>query len=95
MPRKPQTITERFWDRVDIRGPDDCWDWLGCKEKSGCGVIGTTDCFTMSAQKFSYLLHNMPAKGIPAEQFVTQTCGRAACVNPAHLVIGKRKVRPV
>ena len=22
------TLEERFWAKVDKRGPDDCWDWL-------------------------------------------------------------------
>lgn len=33
----------RFWAKVDRRGPDECWSWLGavaCKEKYGRFYVG-------------------------------------------------------
>jgi len=29
----------RYWRRVDVRGPDECWLWLGTKIASGYGNI--------------------------------------------------------
>jgi hypothetical protein len=27
------TIEERFWSRVDVRGPDECWPWMAATVK--------------------------------------------------------------
>jgi len=31
----------RFWAKVDRRGPDECWEWLGFVQPNGYGVFGT------------------------------------------------------
>src|SRR6266487_2334557 len=27
---KVKSFEERFWAKVEVRGPDDCWLWKGC-----------------------------------------------------------------
>jgi hypothetical protein len=31
------TIEERFWSRVDVRGPDECWPWSD--GNAACGLF--------------------------------------------------------
>ena len=31
------TEIERFWAKVDKRGPDDCWEWTGRRYEHGYG----------------------------------------------------------
>lgn len=30
---------ERFWEKVDVRAPDECWEWQAGKQK-GYGAFG-------------------------------------------------------
>lgn len=34
-----QKLVERFWEKVQIGGPEDCWNWQACKNKKGYGAI--------------------------------------------------------
>jgi hypothetical protein len=38
--RVPPTALERFWEKVDRRGPDDCWPWTGAVLRNGYGYFG-------------------------------------------------------
>jgi len=30
---------QKFWDSVDIKGEDDCWEWKGPTDKKGYGIL--------------------------------------------------------
>ena len=34
-----RTLAERFWEKVDKRGPDECWLWTAAKKDGGYGVM--------------------------------------------------------
>ena len=31
------SLIEKFWSKVNIKTPAECWDWIGCLHQSGCG----------------------------------------------------------
>ena len=91
-PQRYATDAERFWSKVDQRGPDECWPWLG-------NVVATYGHFWLqgrsivahrAAYEFSHgpipeglhidhLCHSR-SNGCPSGQ-----CLHRLCQNPAHL----------
>lgn len=91
------TNEERFWAKVDKRGPDECWEWLAAKDSYGYGIFSYPRpdkgrYMNMLAHRFSWNLHggNLPivAKSGSNEETIDHVvCRNRACVNPAHMEI--------
>jgi hypothetical protein len=78
----------RFWDKVAIAGPQDCWDWQASRVPSGYGRFKVASHVQVAAHRIAWALHNARD---PGELIVRHKCDRPVCCNPAHLEIGTHK----
>lgn len=72
-----------FWSKVDIKGPDECWDWKAGKFNSGYGAFSLNG-KTLKAHRISATLTNGP---IPSGMVAAHRCDRPCCINPSHIFI--------
>ena len=81
---KTRPLTERFWEKVDIRGEDECWPWLASTGYSGYGQIWEGKSFLRS-HRVAWMLTYGP---IPEGMCVLHHCDNPLCCNPTHLFLG-------
>lgn len=75
----------RFWAKVHICGPDDCWPWLRAVDRDGYGwfTVGThRDHRPYRAHRIAFIIS---FGVIPDTVHVLHDCDNPPCCNPAHL----------
>lgn len=73
---------DRFWRKVDRRGPDECWEWKAHKIPKGYGYFHFQQKKHRAHRVAFYLTYGYwPMVG-------RHTCDNRGCCNPAHVIDG-------
>lgn len=75
---------EKFWAKVNIRAPDECWEWLAFKLSSGYGRFRVGDKIEL-AHRVAWSIIN---GSIPEGKLILHKCDNRSCCNPNHLYCG-------
>jgi hypothetical protein len=76
-------LETRYWAKVDKRGKDECWPWIGATDKDGYGIIGGDEEVKFyRAHRLAYQLEYGP---VPPKKMVLHRCDFSGCQNPRHL----------
>lgn len=86
------TLTPRqfknFWSKVDIKGPDECWNWTGSRDKKWNYGQFRVYPSTYKAHRIAWSLeHGSP----PPDQLLRHGCNNTLCCNPRHMLLGDDK----
>jgi len=75
------------WKYIDIKGEDDCWEWLGHLVRGNYGSFGINKKYYRS-HRLAYTETYGP---IPEGMFILHKCNNPKCCNPKHLYAGTQK----
>lgn len=84
---------KRFWGKVDVRSPDECWDWTASRVNGRYGRLGIQGKLVL-AHRVAYTLvyGTIPESDAPGGSVIMHSCDRPVCCNPFHLSLGTQSI---
>jgi hypothetical protein len=81
-------LIERLWAKVDVRGPDECWLWVG-RQSHGYGQLVVVVEGGQKVRQATRLIFELTHGTLPRS--VRHTCDNPPCCNPSHLLGGSQR----
>lgn len=82
-------MPERFWQKVNVAGPNDCWQWTAYRANPGRHKLGygqfNNHGKIESAHRVAW---ELTFGSIPEGMKVCHSCDNPLCCNPNHLFLG-------
>lgn len=78
------SLADRFWAKVDVRGPTQCWEWQAGCFADGYGAISVNSSPKRASRVSYFLAHG----SIDDDLCILHQCDNKKCVNPLHLRLG-------
>jgi len=79
-----RNILEDVLKRINKKGEDDCWEWMGCILQSGYGQVR----INYKKYRVHRFIYEKMCDIIPSGLLVLHTCNNPKCCNPNHLFLG-------
>lgn len=89
-----QSLIIRFWPKVERRGDDECWNWIGARNSGGYGSLGAIKTAGRRAPQIlaTHVALMIVGKPRPSPKHIAlHSCDNPSCVNPNHLRWGNHK----
>ena len=80
-------LSERLWEKIDKKGPDECWEWQGALDSGGYGHIADESGRARKAHRL--VLKTMGL--VLGSLHVCHSCDNPRCCNPNHLFLGSHR----
>ena len=80
-------LPERFRGKVQVGGPDDCWEWQASRLYGGYGQHYPTGRLESKILAHRYVVEQLTGQLSPGV-WVRHSCNNPPCCNPAHLSAG-------
>jgi len=75
---------KRFWDKVNIKEKNECWEWNGSYFNTGYGCVK----FESKSQTVHRVSWKLTNGEIPKDMLILHKCDNIKCCNPNHLFLG-------
>lgn len=82
--RPTQSQVDRFWSKIDMPSPDECWPWLASGDQ-GYGLFQFSRDGRIRTARSHRLAYELLVGPIPGGLHLDHLCRNRACCNPAHL----------
>ncbi len=74
---------DRFWEKVDVRGPDECWPWTASTDPRGYGQIKWEP--RARAHRVAWFLAHDSWPPTAEGLEIDHVCNNPGCVNVRHM----------